>query len=97
MYVLKEEAREMNECDMEDSSTLLIDSSERTIAIPRVGGWPQATQQERDKIVVKFLRNIWKQRIERPNAGGVSIRSRNGARSRKGFVLNGQLTETSNE
>ena len=35
---------------------------------------------------------MWKKRDERPNVGGVSIRSRNGAPSRKGCVVNGQMT-----
>ena len=39
-------------------------------------------------------RHIWKQRNERPIAGVVSIRSRNGAPSRKGCVINGQMTKT---
>ena len=34
---------------------------------------------------------IWKKRNERPNVGGVSIRSRNGAPSRKGCVVSGQM------
>ena len=33
-----------------------------------------------------------KKRDERPNVGGVSIRSRNGAPSGKGCVVNGQMT-----
>ena len=36
-------------------------------------------------------------RNERPNVGGVSIRSRNGAPSRKGCVINGQMTKASNK
>ena len=35
--------------------------------------------------------------LEHPNVGGVSIRSRNGAPSRKGCVVNGQMTMTSNK
>ena len=38
-----------------------------------------------------------KERNERPNVGGVSIRSRNGAPSRKGCVVNGQMTKASNK
>ena len=38
-----------------------------------------------------------KKRNERPNVGGVSIRSRNGAPSRKGCVVNGQMTKASNK
>ena len=43
----------------------------------------------------QVLCNIWKMRNERPNVGGVSIRSRNGAPSRKGCVVNGQMVKTS--
>ena len=49
----------------------------------------------------KFLCKIWKKRNERPNVGGVSIRlsnrSRNGAPSRKGSVVNGRMTKASNK
>ena len=38
-----------------------------------------------------------KKRSERPNVGGVSIRSRNGAPFRKECVVNGQMTEASNK
>ena len=34
---------------------------------------------------------------ERPNVGGVSNRNRNGAPSRKGCVVNGQMTKASNK
>ena len=44
----------------------------------------------------KFLCNIWK-RNEHPNVEGVSIRSRNGAPSRKGCVVNGQMIKASNK
>ena len=36
-------------------------------------------------------------RSEHPNVGGVSIRIRNGAPSRKGCVVNGQLAKASND
>ena len=36
-------------------------------------------------------------RNERPNVGGVSIRIRNGARSRKGRVVNAQMTKANNK
>ena len=49
------------------------------------------------KISKKFLCNIWKKRNERPNVGGVSSRSRNGAPSRKGCMGNGQMTKASNK
>ena len=59
--------------------------------------WPQTAKQQGDKISKKFLCKIGKKRIERPNVGGVSIRSRNGAPSRKGCVVNGQTTKSSNK
>ena len=41
---------------------------------------------------------VLKKRNERgANVGGVSIRSRNGAPSRKGCVVNGQMTKASNK
>ena len=38
-----------------------------------------------------------KKRNEHPNVGGISIRSRNGAPSRKGCVVNGQMARASNK
>ena len=93
--VLEEEMRKIDECDMEQFGTL--NSSEKTIAILGDRWWPQAAKQEGDKISKTFLCNIWKQRNERPSVGGVSIRSRNGAPSRKGCVVNGQMTKASNK
>ena len=93
--VLEEEMREIDECDMEEFDAL--DSSEKTIATLGDGWWPQAAKQEGDKIVKKLMCSIWKQRNERSNVGGVSIRSRNGAPSRKGWVVNGHLTKASNK
>ena len=58
--------------------------------------WPQAGNQDGDTISKQFLVSIWKKRNERPNVGGVAIRSRNGAPSRKGCV-NGQMTKASNK
>ena len=49
-------------------------------------------EQDGERISKQFLRSVWKKRNERPNDGGVSIRSRNGAPSRKGCVVNGQMT-----
>ena len=40
---------------------------------------------------------VWKKRNQRPNIGGVFIRSRNGAPSRKGCAVNGQMTKASNK
>ena len=89
--------REIDECDMEEFGTL--DSSENTIAILGDRWWPQAAKQEVDKIITMFLLvcNTWKQRSERPNVGGVSSRSRNGAPPRKGCMVNGQITKASNK
>ena len=70
-----------------------IDGSEKTIDILGDRWWPQTARQEGDKMSKKFLCNIWKKRSERPNVGGVSIRSRNGAPSRKGRVVSGQMTK----
>ena len=70
-------------CDMEEFGRRLDRSSEKTIAI--VGdAWPQTAKQDGDRIGKQFPCNIWKKRNERPNVVGVSIRSRNGAPSRKG-------------
>ena len=84
--------RKLDVCDMEES---FLESSEKTIAI--LGDrWPQTAKQEGDRISSPFLCGIWKKRIEHPIVGGVSIRSRNGAPSRKGRVVNGQMTKPTN-
>ena len=57
----------------------------------------QTAKQDGDRISKHFLRSMWKTRNEPPNVGGVSIRSRNIAPSRKGCVVNGQMTKASNE
>ena len=67
------EMRKIDECCMEKFSTL--DSSEKTIAILGDRWWPQTAKQQGGKISKKFLCNIWKKRDERPNIGGISIRS----------------------
>ena len=90
-----EEMRKIDECGMEKFGTL--DSSEKTIAILGDRWWPQTAKQQGDNISKKFICNIWQKRNERPNVGGVSIRSRNGAPSRKGCVVNGQMTKASNK
>ena len=74
-----------------------LESSERTIAILGDGWWPQTAKQDGDRRSKKFLCSLWKKRNERPNVGGASIRSRNGAPSRKGCVVNGQMTKASNK
>ena len=75
--------------------TLLVDSSERTIAILGDRLWPQTAQEEGHTLSYLFLCNIWKKRTERPNVGGVSIRSRNDVSSRKVRGVNSQKTTAS--
>ena len=74
----------------------LVESSEKTIAI--LGDrWPQTVKQDGDRISKQFLCNTWKKRNKRPNVGGVSVTSRNGAPSRKGCLVNGQMSKASNK
>ena len=49
------------------------------------------------KISQSFFCNIFKKRTERPNFGGVSIRSRNVASFRKGCVSSGHMNKASNK
>ena len=93
--VLEEETREIDDCDVEEVGPL--DSSEKTIAILGDRWWPQAAKQKGDNINNKFLCNTWKQPNERPNVGGVSTRSRDGAPLRKGCVFNGKMTKASKQ
>ena len=90
-----EEVRKIDECGVEKFGTL--NSSEKTIAILGDRWWPQTAKQEGDKTSKTFLCNIWKNRNEHPNVGGVSIRSRNGAPSRERCVVNGQMTKAINK
>ena len=87
--------RKVDVCDIEEFGRL--ESREKTIAILGDRWWPQTAKQEGDRISKQFLCNIRKKRNERPNVGGVSVRSRNGAPSRKGCVVNGQMTKASNK
>ena len=82
-------------CDMEEFGRL--QSSEKMVAIPGDRWWPQTAKQDRDYMSKQFLCSICKNRNEHPNVGGVSVRSRNGAPSRKGCVVNGQMTRASNK
>ena len=93
--VLEEEMREVDGWAMENFDTL--DSSEKTIAIQGDRWWPQTAKQDGDRISKQFLFNMRKKRNERPKVGGVSIRSRSGAPSPKGCVVNGQTTKASNK
>ena len=93
--VLVQEMRKLDECDMEEFGRLK--SSEKTISILGDRWWPQTAKQEGDRISKQFLCNVWKKRNERPYVGGVSIRSTNGAPSRKGRVVSGQMPKASNK
>ena len=59
--------------------------------------WRETAKHEGDKICKRFLCNIWKKRSEHRTVEGVSIRSRNGAPSRKEHVVNDQTTKASNK
>ena len=78
-------------------SLVRLESSEKTTAILGGRWWPQTAKRDGDRISKQFLRSIWKKLDERRNVGSVSIRSRNGAPSRKGCVVNGQMTKASNK
>ena len=74
-----------------------LDNREKPIAILRDRCWPQTVKQDGDNTCKRFLCNIWTKRNERLNGGCVSIKSRNGAPSRKGRVVNGHTTKASNK
>ena len=88
--VLEGEMRDLDNSGMKSFDAL--DSREKTIAILGDRWWPQTAKQDGDKICRKFLCNVWKKRNEYLAVGGVSVRRRNGAPSRKGWVVNGQTT-----
>ena len=58
-----------------------------------------ASKQERDETSRPCLRETWKEkkRTECPNVGGVSIRRRDGAPSRRGALVNCQLNKASDK
>ena len=72
------------------------DNREKTIAILGDRWWLQTAKQDGDNICKRFLCKIRKKRNERLNIEGVSIRSRNGAPSRKGRVVNVYTTKEGN-
>ena len=74
-----------------------LESSEKTIAILGDRWLRQTVKHDGDGISKHFLCHTWKKCNERPNVGVVSIRSRNGAPSRKGCVVNGQMTKVNNK
>ena len=58
-------------------------ASVRWCAITLLSSSTPPLPQDGDRISKQFLCNIWKKRNELPNVGGVSIRTRHGALSRK--------------
>ena len=74
---LEEGMGKLDLCDMEEFGR--PESSEKTIAILGFRWWPQTANQDGDRISKQLLCGIWKKGNKRPNVGGVSIRSRNGA------------------
>ena len=78
--------RKLDVCDMEQFGRL--ENSEKTIAILRDRWWLQTAKQGGYRMSKQFLCKIWKKRNERPNVRGVYLRSRNGAPSRTGCVVN---------
>ena len=54
--------------------------------------YPYSTGREQDKQKVPIY-IYGKKRSERPNVGGVSTRTRNGASSRKGCMVNGSMVK----
>ena len=82
----------IDECDMEEFGALLLDSSEKTIAILGGRWWPQAAKQPWDETtrathiyiyiyIIRYIFNTQRQLRERSTVTGVSIRSRNGVRN----------------
>ena len=92
--VLEEGIAMINGCDMEKLGTL--DISDKTIAIVADRWWPQTAKQEGNETSIQF-NVLWNKRAERPSVGSVSIRSRNDVSSRKGCMVNGQMTKASNK
>ena len=85
--------RNFDECDMEEFGRRL-ESSDKTIAVVLLIDdrlWLHTAKQGGERIMrMQFICSIWKKRNERPYVGGVSIRSRNAALSRKGCLVKGQ-------
>ena len=85
---------------MEKFGILLIGSSEKTIAILLVGDrwWPQTAKQQGDNTSEPSFHVTYANHVMSAQMfGGVPIRSRNGAPTRKGCVDNDQMAETSNK
>lgn len=56
--------------------------------------WLQVGKREEGMIGERFSCNLRTKRGERPNVGGVCIRSGNGGQSQKACAVNGQMTES---
>ena len=94
---LEEKMRKLDVCDTEEFGRL--ECSEKTIAILGDRWWPQTAKQDGDRISKHFLCNIYGRAVMNAQMLEVcvSIRSRNGAPSRKDCVVNGQMTKASNK
>ena len=90
-----QEMTKLDECDMEEFWQTMK-SSEKTLAILGDRWWPQTAKQEGDRISRQFAVMYGKNVISAQMLE-VSIRSRNGAPSRKGCVVNGRMTKASNK
>ena len=90
-----EEMSKLDVFDMEEFG--ILEGVEKTIPLLGDRWWPQTAKQDGDRISKQFICSTCKKRNERPHVGGISIRSRNGAPSRKRFVVNGQITKASNK
>ena len=90
--------REIDECYMEEFDTL--DSSEKTIAILGDRWWPQAAKQEGDNISKTFICNtqVYGNNVKSAQLLEVSLlRVGTLLPSRKGCVVNDQITKASNK
>ena len=83
---MQEETRTLDACDKFGR----LESSEKKIEID--GGRRRRNRTgigKANSFHIVYGRSV----NERPNVGGISIRSRNGAPSRTGCVVNGQMTK----
>ena len=75
-----------------------LGSSEKTIDFPQeTDGGHKRQNREWIRQANRFDLTHGKTYKERRNGRGISVRSRNGAPSRKGCVVNGQMTKASNK
>ncbi|CAM9999984.1 unnamed protein product [Sphacelaria rigidula] len=91
--VLEGEMRDVNEGGMESFDAL--DTREKNMAGDE--NRPQKAKQDGTKRCKKVKCTVWKKCNEHLDVGGVSIRSKNSAPSRKGCVVNRQTTKVSNK